>query len=73
MKKNMGTADRLVRTLIALAIAVLWATGVISGLVAIILGIIALVFLLTSLTAKCPGYVPLGVSTKGEDPAPPAA
>ena len=64
MKKNMGTADQVVRILIALTIAVLYFTGVISGIIAIILGVIAVVFLLTSVTAKCPGYLPLGISTR---------
>ena len=66
MKKNMGTADQVVRILIALTIAVLYFTGVISGIIAIILGVIAVVFLLTSVTAKCPGYLPLGISTRRE-------
>jgi hypothetical protein len=66
MKKNMGTADQVVRILIALTIAVLYFTGVISGIIAIILGVIAVVFLLTSVTARCPGYGPLGISTRKE-------
>lgn len=64
MKKNMGTADRVIRTIIAVAIVVLYLTGVISGIVAIILGIVAVAFLLTSMAARCPGYTPLGVSTR---------
>ncbi|MEJ2319519.1 MAG: DUF2892 domain-containing protein [Gemmatimonadales bacterium] len=66
MKKNMGTADQVIRILIALTIAVLYFTGVISGIIAIILGVIAVVFLLTSVTARCPGYRPLGISTRKE-------
>jgi len=68
MKENMGTADRLIRILIAIGIAVLYFTGRISGTLAIILGVIAVVFLLTSLVARCPGYVPLGLSTRKEPP-----
>jgi len=64
MKKNMGTVDRVVRVLIAVGIAVLYFTGVIGGTLAIILGVIALVFLLTSFAARCPGYVPLKLSTR---------
>ena len=37
MKKNMGTLDRAIRTLIAIAIAVLYFTDRISGTVAIVL------------------------------------
>ena len=64
MKENMGTADRLIRALIAIGIAGLYFTGRISGTLAIILGVVAVVFLLTSLVGRCPGYLPLGLSTR---------
>jgi hypothetical protein len=64
MTKNMGTADRAVRILIALAIAVLYFTGRISGTVAIVLEIVAIAFLVTSLVGWCPSYVPFGLSTR---------
>lgn len=64
MAKNMGTADRLIRTLIAAAIAVLYFTGKISGTVAILLGIVAVAFLLTSFIGWCPSYLPFGLSTR---------
>ena len=63
MTKNMGTADRTIRTLIAAAIAVLYFTHVISGTVAIILGIVAVAFLVTSFIGWCPSYLPFGLST----------
>lgn len=63
MKKNMGTADRVVRILVALVIAVLLFTGKIGGLLAIVLGIVAVAFLLSSLAGTCPAYLPLGFST----------
>jgi hypothetical protein len=37
--------------------------GAISGMVAVVLGIFAVIFLLTSITAVCPLYGPLGIST----------
>jgi hypothetical protein len=64
MTKNMGTADRVVRTLIALAVAVLYFTGRISGTLAIVLGIVAIAFALTSLVGWCPTYLPFGLSTR---------
>jgi hypothetical protein len=64
MEKNMGTIDRIVRTAIAVIIAILYFTDQITGLAAIILGIIAIVFLLTSLFARCPLYIPFGISTR---------
>ena len=54
MKKNISNVDRILRVLIAGAIAVLYFTGVISGTFAIILGILAIVFLLTALINFCP-------------------
>lgn len=69
MTKNMGTADRVVRTLIAVAIAVLYFTGTISGTLAILLGIVAVAFLVTSLIGWCPSYVPLKLSTRTTTPA----
>jgi hypothetical protein len=64
MKKNMGTIDRVIRTVLAVVIAVLYFTGQISGTVAIVLGIVAVAFLLTSLVGWCPIYNPFGISTR---------
>lgn len=64
MKKNAGTLDRAIRTLIAIAIGVLYFTGRISGTVAIVLGVFAVIFLLISFVAWCPVYSPLGISTR---------
>lgn len=63
--KNMGTADRLVRLTVVVAIAAAYALGLLSGGWAIALGIVATIFLLTSLFATCPGYMPFGISTRG--------
>ena len=64
MQKNMGTADRLARTLVAIGVAALYLTGRISGTLAIVLGAFAVIFVLTSLVAWCPLYAPLGLSTR---------
>lgn len=64
LNKNMGTADRLIRTLVAIAIAILYYTGVISGTLALVLGILAIIFLATSFFSFCPLYLPFGLSTK---------
>ncbi|RZF57920.1 YgaP family membrane protein [Sphingobacterium corticibacterium] len=63
MKKNLGTADRAIRIIIAVGIAVLYFTNVISGTLAIVLGILAVVFLLTSFISFCPLYLPFGINT----------
>lgn len=62
----MGAADRLVRVLLALVVGVLYFTNQISGTAAIILGLFAVIFLLTSFMAFCPLYVPFKFSTKKE-------
>lgn len=64
MKKNMSTADRIIRVLIAILIAVLYFTHQISGTLAIILLIIAGAFIVTSLINFCPLYTILGISTR---------
>ena len=64
MKKNMGTIDRIVRLALVVLVAVLYFTGVINGTLAIILGILALIFLVTSLFGVCLLYMPFGISTK---------
>jgi hypothetical protein len=63
MKKNMGSIDKIVRVLVAIVIGILYFTDQITGMVAIILGIFAVVFLLTSAIGFCPLYLPLKLST----------
>jgi len=64
MKKNMGNIDRIIRVSIAVLVAVLYFAGILSGTWAVILGIVALVFLLTSLVGTCPLYMPFKISTR---------
>ena len=64
MKQNMGGLDRGIRIVAAIAIAVLYFTNQISGTIAIILGVIALAFVVTSFTGFCPLYLPFKISTK---------
>lgn len=63
MIKNMGTTDRIIRTFLALLVLVFYLAGVISSLAAIILGIFALIFLVTSFTGVCPLYKLINIST----------
>jgi uncharacterized membrane protein YtjA (UPF0391 family) len=67
MKKNMGTADKIIRLVVVAIIAALYFAGQITGTAAIILGIVAVAFLVTSLIGWCPTYVPFGISTKEAD------
>lgn len=63
MKKNMGILDRVFRTVIAIVIALLYYMGQITGTAAIILGLFAVIFLLTSFISFCPLYFPFKLST----------
>jgi uncharacterized membrane protein len=63
MKKNVGTLDRLIRLIVALVIVVLLVTKTLAGTLALILGILAAVFLLTSAIGFCGLYVPFKIST----------
>lgn len=63
MKVNMGPIDRILRIIIAVVIAILYATGVITGTAGIILMIVAGIFLLTSFVSVCPLYLVAGFST----------
>jgi Protein of unknown function (DUF2892) len=64
MIKNMGGPDRVVRLAIVLAIGVAFALGKLSGALALVLGVVALAFLLTSLVGTCPIYLPFGLSSR---------
>lgn len=63
MKKNIGSTDKAGRIFAALVIAVLYFTHVISGPLAIGLGVVALIFVATSFMSFCPLYLPFGIST----------
>jgi len=63
MKQNMGTADKAIRIIIAVAIVVLFVAKIITGVAGVILIALAAVFLLTSLVGVCPLYLPFGIRT----------
>ncbi|MDH4200605.1 MAG: DUF2892 domain-containing protein [Spirochaetia bacterium] len=64
MKQNMGVLDRSARVIAALTVGVLYYLQIISGTVALVLGALAVVFILTSLVSFCPLYLPFKLSTK---------
>lgn len=63
MKKNMGSADRIIRSVIAITLIVLYFTDVISGTLAIVAIVASIIFLATSLVSFCPIYKIFGVKT----------
>ena len=64
MKPNIGTADRIIRAVLAVIMAVLYFSGTVTGTLGIILLVLAGVFLLTSLISFCPLYAPFKFSTR---------
>ncbi len=63
MKKNVGMIDRVVRIILAVGLTVLYFTGIIPGILGIVLMAFAGIFLLTSLIKTCPLYSIFGIST----------
>lgn len=63
----MGTIDRAVRTVIAVLLVALIAAGQITATWAVIAGIVAAAFLLTSAVGFCPAYWPFKISTRRGD------
>jgi hypothetical protein len=63
MTKNMGLVDRMIRVLAAVLVLVLYLTHVISGPLAVVLGVIAVVFVITGFVGTCPAYLPFKLST----------
>ncbi len=62
MKRNEGTADRVIRVLLGIILLYL-ATAKLSGTLAVILGVIAVILLVTGVTGFCALYKVLGVNT----------
>lgn len=63
MKANMGTSDKIIRVIIAVVIGILIYTNVLSDTLAIVLGVLGIVLLLTSLVGFCPLYTLFGIKT----------
>lgn len=63
MTKNMGKTDKIIRLVVAILFAILILTGVVTGALAWILGIVAVIFLGTSAISFCPLYTIFGLST----------
>jgi hypothetical protein len=63
MKKNMGSADRIIRVIVAVVMAALYFTGTVTGTLGIVLLVLAVVFVLTSIMGFCPLYAIVGLST----------
>ena len=63
MKKNMGVIDRSVRIMLGILVAVLYLMDMITGTAVLILGIVAVIFIVTGFIGFCPLYVPFNIKT----------
>ena len=63
MKKNMGSTDKIIRVLIAVAIGILYYLNYITGTLAYVLMGVAIILLVTSLVNFCPLYRLIGTRT----------
>ncbi|MDP1745141.1 MAG: DUF2892 domain-containing protein [Bacteroidota bacterium] len=64
MKANLGLIDKVVRVAIAVLVAVLFFTEIISGIMVFISLIVAAILLITSSISYCPVYGACGINTK---------
>ncbi|PWA07184.1 YgaP family membrane protein [Flavobacterium psychrotolerans] len=67
MKKNMGLTDKIIRIAAAIFVAILYFMGTISGMIALVLGIFAIIMVITSFISFCPLYIPFGISTRKKE------
>lgn len=63
MKKNMGSYDKLIRLIVAIALIVLYYKEVLTGTLGIIALVLALLLTVTSLVGFCPLYTLFGINT----------
>ncbi|MCE2834704.1 MAG: DUF2892 domain-containing protein [bacterium] len=69
MKVNMGSADRMVRLMVAVVLTVLYLSKIVTGTLGAVALVVAGIFLLTSLVRFCPLYTLLGINTCGTKPS----
>jgi hypothetical protein len=63
MKRNMSNIDRVIRVIVAALFAYLSLSGIVTGVFATVLLVLAGVFTLTAIVAFCPLYAPFKLST----------
>ena len=59
----MGSADRIIRFLLAAVFAYLYFAGIVTGTFGIILVVLGAIFVITSLVSFCPLYALVGLNT----------
>jgi hypothetical protein len=60
----MSTLDRILRIIVAAAVAVFFFLGLLKGVAGIVLGVLAVILFLTSVVGFCPIYSVFSTGTK---------
>ncbi len=63
MKTNESITDRMIRIILAALIAIGYLSGMFSGILAVVLLIVAGILLITGFIGTCPIYLALGIRT----------
>lgn len=63
-RKNCGTTDRVARIAIGVIIAAAYVMGYIEGVLALGLGVVALIMAVTGAAGYCALYEPMGIDTR---------
>jgi NhaP-type Na+/H+ or K+/H+ antiporter len=67
MARNVGPEDRIVRIVVALALALIIYFAPLTGIAAIVAGVVAAVLLVTGLLARCPAYKLVDIDTSVQE------
>lgn len=63
MKKNMGTADRVIRILLAVVFIFVYVLKAVTGTWGLVLLVAGIIFLITSFVSFCPLYAVFRINT----------
>jgi hypothetical protein len=66
MKKNIGSADKIVRLLLAVVGLVVYFTGTVTGIWGLVILIVGVILGLTALINFCPIWAAVGVNTSSK-------
>jgi hypothetical protein len=66
MKKNVGTIDKVIRIVFAMAVIALFLTNVITGVLGIVLLAVSAILVITSMVGVCPLYILMGLNSAGK-------
>lgn len=67
MARNVGPEDRIVRIVVAIALALIIYFAPLTGIAAIVAGVVAAVLLVTGLFARCPAYKLVDIDTSVQE------